>query len=177
MRNGNKLIAVVMGSSSSAVRNANVEGLLLTGFDIMDRRARGERIELTQNLFENPGPSSYASNGRISLSQGEGDADRNSVLVLAKTAPHPLTVVALISSTARNWWVQVGAFRSHNDAKAQIEKLSRQFAKIFDDAEGSVLRGGHEYRARFSGFTQFAAQEACSTVRTHGVSCAVGGPA
>ncbi len=176
MRNGNRLIAVVMGSSSSAVRNANVEGLLLTGFDIMDRRARGERIELTQNLFENPGPSSYAGGGRVPLSQGEGDADPIG-LVLAKTAPHPITVGAPNPSTARNWWVQVGAFRSHNDAKAQIEKLSRQFAKIFDDAEGSVLRGGHEYRARFSGFTQYAAQEACSTVRTHGVSCAVGGPA
>ena len=182
MRNGNRLIAVVMGSSSSAVRNANVEGLLLTGFDIMDRRGRGERIELTQNLFESPG-ASYPSNGRIQLAQGEGDADPIG-LVLAKTAPHPIAVGVPESSpdrtagaTSRNWWVQVGAFRSHNDARAQIEKLSRQFARVFDDAEGSVLRGGHDYRARFSGFTQLAAQEACSTVRTHGVSCAVGGPA
>jgi D-alanyl-D-alanine carboxypeptidase len=182
MRNGNRLIAVVMGSSSSAVRNANVEGLLLTGFDIMDRRARGERIELTQNLFESPGVS-FPANGRIALSQGEGDADPIG-LVLTRSAPRPITVgvtdpsPARVSGTeSRNWWVQVGAYRSHNDAKAQIEKLSRQFARIFDDAEGTVLRGGHDYRARFSGFTQLAAQEACSTVRTHGVSCAVGGPA
>ena len=42
MRNGHRLIAVVMGSSSGAVRNANVEGLLLTGFDVEDRRDRGE---------------------------------------------------------------------------------------------------------------------------------------
>jgi D-alanyl-D-alanine carboxypeptidase (penicillin-binding protein 5/6) len=182
MRNGNRLIAVVMGSSSSAVRNANVEGLLLTGFDIMDRRARGERIELTQNMFESPG-ASFPASGRIPLSQGEGDADPIG-LVLTRTAPHPITVGAAdtpptgtTGGEARSWWVQVGAFRSHNDAKAQIEKLSRQFARVFDDAEGTVLRGGHDYRARFSGFTQLAAKEACSTVRTHGVSCAVGGPA
>jgi D-alanyl-D-alanine carboxypeptidase (penicillin-binding protein 5/6) len=44
VRNGHRLIAVVMGSSSGAVRNANVEGLLLTGFDLQDRRDRGEKI-------------------------------------------------------------------------------------------------------------------------------------
>ena len=41
MRNGHRLIAVVMGSSSGQVRNANVAGSLLTGFDIEDRRDHG----------------------------------------------------------------------------------------------------------------------------------------
>ena len=42
VRDGRRLIAVVMGGSSGAARNANVEDLLLTGFDVEERRARGE---------------------------------------------------------------------------------------------------------------------------------------
>ena len=52
MRNGHRLITVVMGGTSGASRNANVEDLLLTGFDVEERRARGEQILVTQNLFE-----------------------------------------------------------------------------------------------------------------------------
>ncbi|MDB5432818.1 MAG: peptidase, partial [Caulobacter sp.] len=65
VRDGRRLIVVVMGGSSSGARDANVQSLLLTGFDIMDRRSRGERITVAQNLFEPqapaaPPPSQYA---------------------------------------------------------------------------------------------------------------------
>jgi D-alanyl-D-alanine carboxypeptidase len=43
VRNGRRLITVVLGGSSGASRNANVEDLLLTGFDVEERRARCER--------------------------------------------------------------------------------------------------------------------------------------
>ena len=52
VRDGHRLITVVLGGSSGASRNANVEDLLLTGFDIEQRRDHGETIPLTQNLFE-----------------------------------------------------------------------------------------------------------------------------
>ena len=61
VRNGHRLIAVVMGSSSSSARNANVEGLLLTGFDIEERRDRGERLVMTQNMFSNRHGPGFAS--------------------------------------------------------------------------------------------------------------------
>src|SRR5665213_191233 len=72
VRNGHRLIAVVMGGSSGSARNANVEGLLLTGFDVMQRRDRGETVLATQNLFE-PAPSFYLAGSRRSLEQGEAD--------------------------------------------------------------------------------------------------------
>ncbi len=183
MRNGNRLIAVVMGSSSGAVRNANVEGLLLTGFDIMERRAHGERILMTQNLFEAPSGLALSS-ARPPAWQGEGDADPIG-LVLTRTTDRPAVIrlsatapaVAAPASELRHWWVQVGAFRSRREAKAQVEEVARRFARLFEDAEGMVDGGGRAYRARFSGFTQTAAREACSAVRSRGVACAVGGPA
>ena len=54
VRDNHRLIAVVLGGSSTASRNNNVELLLNTGFDIMRRRDSGETLLITQNLFETP---------------------------------------------------------------------------------------------------------------------------
>ncbi len=190
MRNGNRLIAVVMGSSSSAARNANVEGLLLTGFDVLERRARGERLTTAQNLFTQA-PFPYPVSARTPIGQGEGDEDPIDVVLTRNTArPTAMTVSSSMAAAraatppaprpvkpqARNWWVQVGEFRSHRQAKAQVEDVSKRFARLFDNAEGSVDGAGRAYRARFSGFNEQAARDACSTVKSRGLPCEVGGP-
>lgn len=184
VRNGHRLIAVVMGSSSSSVRNANVEGLLLTGFDIEERRDRGERLVMTQNMFGSPAMGQVTM-ARPPVWQGEGDADPIGVVLTRTTSsPAPMMVSQTMAPApkaaprvARNWWVQVGEFRSQNQAKAEIEHVARKFARVFDSAEGSVDASGHKYRARFGGFTENTAKEACTAVRAHGGDCAVGGPA
>jgi D-alanyl-D-alanine carboxypeptidase len=174
MRNGHRLIAVVMGSSSGAVRNANVEGLLLTGFDIEDRRDRGERIIATQTYFQN---------GHGALHDFSGAAPQGDpidvVLTRTNAQPGPLAVASAMPKPppvreSRNWWVQVGQFHSRQAARAQVETVSRKFATLFDSAEGFVDGDGHAYRAKFSGLTQTGAREACSTVKTHGIPCVAG---
>jgi D-alanyl-D-alanine carboxypeptidase len=188
MRNGNRLITVVMGSSSGAARNADVENLLLTGFDVMERRARGERLVVTQNLFEQAqsaglSTARYAHYGPAA-GQGEGEDDPIDVVLTRTTArPTAMTVsntMAAARSTrpeSRVWWVQVGEFRSHRLAMSRVEQLSHEFARVFDDAEGSVDARGGAYRARFSGFNESTARDACAAVRSHGVPCDVKGPA
>jgi D-alanyl-D-alanine carboxypeptidase len=69
VRDGRRLITVVLGGSSGGARNANVEDLLLTGFDVEERRARGETITVAQNLFEQP-----PAEGRLVPQVGQGDA-------------------------------------------------------------------------------------------------------
>jgi hypothetical protein len=88
----------------------------------------------------------------------------------ARPAPAPA------KPEARNWWVQVGEFRSHGQAKAQVETVARRFARLFDAAEGSVDGAGRSYRARFVGFNEQAARTACSTVKSQGMPCEVRGP-
>jgi D-alanyl-D-alanine carboxypeptidase (penicillin-binding protein 5/6) len=185
VRNGHRLIAVVMGSSSSAVRNADVEGLLLTGFDIMDRRDRGERLTMTQNMFGAPREAGR-SVVRPPVWQGEGDADPIGVVLTRTTASAaPLALSQSMTAphqarsqpAARKWWVQLGQFRSERQARSEVARIAHRYARVFDDAEGSVDGRGHAYRARFSGFTEASAREACSRVRAHGQVCAVGGPA
>src|SRR3984957_6571034 len=78
VRDGHRLIVVVMGGSSGAARNANVEDLLLTGFDVEERRSHGENLILTQNMFERSpmmGGSSMAPQGE----PGDGDEDEDAI--------------------------------------------------------------------------------------------------
>jgi D-alanyl-D-alanine carboxypeptidase (penicillin-binding protein 5/6) len=187
VRNGHRLIAVVMGSSSSAVRNADVENLLLTGFDIVERRDRGEKLAMTQNMF-GPPREGAVSVVRPPVWQGEGDADPIGVVHTRTTSsPAPVAVSETMAPAAprtpararenRKWWVQVGEFRSQRQARAEVERVAHRFSRVFDATEGSVDGRGRAYRARFSGFTELAARQACSTVKARGVVCAVGGPA
>ena len=173
MRNGHRLIAVVMGSSSGQVRNANVEGLLLTGFDIEDRRDRGEKILATQTYFEH-GP---AAAGRTILAQRDPPpADPIDVVLTRSTVqPGALNVAnampAARAHESRNWSVQVGVFRTRAAAEAQVAAVSRSFARLLDRADASV--GGHRraFHARFTGMTETAARDACSAVRSRGIAC------
>ena len=173
MRNGHRLIAVVMGSSSGQVRNANVEGLLLTGFDIEDRRDRGEKILVTQPYFER-GPSAFGNT--ILARRDATPADPIDVVLTRSTIqPGALTVASAMPAAKprdlRNWSVQVGVFRTRNAAEAQVTSVSRSFSRLFDRADGSVSGRRHAFRARFSGMTESAAHEACSAVRSRGVAC------
>jgi D-alanyl-D-alanine carboxypeptidase (penicillin-binding protein 5/6) len=186
MRNGNRLIAVVMGSSSGAARNANVEGLLLTGFDIIERRQHGEHLVMTQAMFEQAQPPNLSTAGYAHYGPtGQGDEEDDPIdVVLTRGAarPAPMTVSSSMAAArvnhveTRTWSVQIGQFRSQRQARSQVETVSRKFASLFDNAEGAVDGRGHAYRAKFTGFSQQSAKEACTTVRSRGVPCEVLGP-
>lgn len=167
MRNGHRLIAVVMGSTSGSVRNANVEGLLLTGFDIEDRRDHGERIVATQDLFRPGSPLAARVPGRdpidVVLTRG---AAKPGALAVADSMPNRAAPAA-----SHNWWVQVGEFRSRKAAGQQLSLVSRRYGGAFSDAHPSVEKAGRTWAARFSGFTEPNAREACSTLRSHGAPC------
>jgi D-alanyl-D-alanine carboxypeptidase (penicillin-binding protein 5/6) len=173
VRNGHRLIAVVMGSSSGSVRNANVEGLLLTGFDIEDRRDHGDKIYATQTYFQSG--SGAAAVGR-ELAKPEAASDAiDVVLTRNSNQPTNLTVASAMPKpsphVARNWWVQVGEFRSRQAARVQVESVSRTLASLLDSAEGFVDGGRRAYRAKFSGLTETAAKETCTAAKNHGIPC------
>lgn len=70
VRDGRRLITIVLGGRSTASRNAHVAALMDTGFEVERARARGETIQVAQTFFEargfgigpdNSGPVEYAS--------------------------------------------------------------------------------------------------------------------
>lgn len=55
VRDGKRLITIVLGGRSTASRNAHVAELMDTGFEVERRRAQGEAIQVAQLFFEQRG--------------------------------------------------------------------------------------------------------------------------
>jgi D-alanyl-D-alanine carboxypeptidase len=64
--------------------------------------------------------------------------------------------------------IQVGAYKTRSDARAQIDRLSGRIS-----GSGEVQNGGGGYRARFTGFSLAEAKAACHKLSAHGERCLV----
>lgn len=88
VRDGHRLITVVLGGPTTAVRDNHVADLLNIGFDVMRRRDRGEVITVAQALFEPQIPAApiqYAANGTAPASPAAAPA-RTQTLAAATPA-------------------------------------------------------------------------------------------
>ncbi|MFT4956574.1 MAG: D-alanyl-D-alanine carboxypeptidase [Brevundimonas sp.] len=92
VRDGRRIITVVLGGRSSRTRNAHVAELMDTGFEVERRRAAGEPIQVAQTFFESRGygigsntpsaPVQYAS-----LDRSSGDEEQSTTAVAFTSAP------------------------------------------------------------------------------------------
>lgn len=71
VRDGRRLIAVVLGGSSGAARDAHVADLLNAGFNVAARRARGETVTMAA-MFPEAAPTMMAS-VRPTVEQGDNE--------------------------------------------------------------------------------------------------------
>lgn len=193
VRDGRRLIAVVLGGPSTAWRDNNMEDLLLTGFDVMKRRSRGERTTIAANIYEDE-PSGPIE--RPSVEQGDGDQAGLKIVLTENPRTPPVKVAptmraaqdikpttkAVAQKTAAKkpkgeWGVQVGAFKSKSLANDQLKLVRSRFAKMVADAEGAVEgAAGGAFRAQFQGLTSDAAREACSALKAKRMPCMVLSP-
>ncbi|MGV3579828.1 D-alanyl-D-alanine carboxypeptidase family protein [Brevundimonas sp.] len=106
VRDGKRVITIVLGGRSSATRNAHVAALMDTGFEVERRRAAGERIQLAQAFFEQRGfgiggpdtggPVAYAA---LNGAPTERDEDQGSNGVTWTAAlPPPASVAPTVLS-------------------------------------------------------------------------------
>ncbi|KPF79089.1 serine hydrolase [Brevundimonas sp. AAP58] len=106
VRDGRRLITIVLGGRSSATRNAHVAELMNTGFEVERRRAAGERIQVAQAFFEARGfgiggpdtgtPVAYASLNGAPTSAADGVGQGSNAVAYASlpaaAAPQPTEV-------------------------------------------------------------------------------------
>jgi D-alanyl-D-alanine carboxypeptidase (penicillin-binding protein 5/6) len=107
VRDGRRIITIVLGGRTTASRNAHVAALMDTGFEVERARARGETIQVAQTFFEargfgigpeSNGPIEYAAGA--DAEDGEGGVGSsappsNGVAYAAlPAAPPPVTRVA-----------------------------------------------------------------------------------
>lgn len=186
VRDNRRLIVVVMGGPTTASRDQNAEDLLLTGFDVMRRRAMGEKITVAQNLFE-PEPSGPVIRSGVE----QGDADQDGLKIELASAPASrASRVEIVNprqtklaakdepkTSKAKWAVQVGAFKSKSDAREQIALVNKRFGDHFDGARGAADRQGRTYKAVFTGFSESDAKGACRALKAKRLACQVIGPA
>ena len=172
VKHDRRLIVVVLGGASTAARDNHAQDLLLTGFDVAERRERGERITVAQNLFE-PEPTGQIM--RPSREQGDGEQD--GLKIVLASAPAPAAQTRPSAAADGRWQVQVGAFKSRDLANEQLRLTRRRFTDTFTGAETFVTdRSSGFYRARFTGLTESRAKAACETLKASRQACMVIGP-
>jgi len=173
VRDNRRLIVVVMGGPTRVSRDQNAEDLLLTGFNVMRRRAMGEKIVVAQNMFE---PTEL--NGpvvRPPVEQGDGDQDALKIQ-LTGSPKAPKIAVAPRAAKAR-WAVQVGEFRSKKEAHRQIAFVEKKFGQHVGGARGEAEKAGRRYKAVFTGLAEDDARDTCRAMKSKRLACAVIGPA
>ncbi|MBI1686118.1 D-alanyl-D-alanine carboxypeptidase family protein [Caulobacter hibisci] len=185
VRDGRRLIAVVLGGSSTAWRDNNMEDLLTTGFDVLKRRSHGERTSIAANLYEEDPTGPIM---RPSSEEGDGDQAGLKIVLTDNPKSAPVKVSPTLKAAKEaakpapkkakgEWSVQVGAFQSKSLANKQLSIVRDRFAKAVSDAEGAVVgAAGGAFRAQFQGMTAEAARAACSAISAKRQPCMVIAP-
>lgn len=126
VKDGKRLITIVLGGRSSATRNAHVVELMDTGFEVERRRKHGERIQVAQNFFEERGygvslepPVQYASLTSTPASEDEAEGvgvGSNAVAYTAAVARTPAPTEVIPAPSA----VRASGERPSNNLTASL---------------------------------------------------------
>lgn len=103
VRDGKRIITIVLGGRSSLTRNTHVAQLMDTGFEVERRRGAGERIQVAQTFFEQRGfgigapdtgaPVAYAALNGAPTEREEGIGSSSVAYTALPAAPPPTTTV------------------------------------------------------------------------------------
>ena len=91
VRDGTRIIGVVLGGSSVAARDQHMEDLVNTSFEVLHRRNLGQKITVAQNLHE-PAPTGPIL--RPVVEQGDGDQAGLQIVVGEDSTAHALQASA-----------------------------------------------------------------------------------
>lgn len=93
VRDGKRLITIVLGGRSTASRNQHVAALMDTGFEVERARHNGQLIQVAQTYFESKGfglgPESSTPLQYASVNSSEDDDGAVAYTALAAAAPPP----------------------------------------------------------------------------------------
>lgn len=183
VQDGRRLITIVLGGRSTATRNAHVDELMKTGFEVERLRSNGSDIQVAQNFFEargyglpTPPASTAVAYASVDTPAPTGVGDRTEALNSAPAAA-PLRPVQPAPAPSRaqagTWSVQVGAFKDAKVARDWLGEVTRRFRTHFRNVDTTVMEAGEWYRSRYVGLTREAAEAACAALAERRVTCQV----
>ncbi|HKX11027.1 MAG TPA: D-alanyl-D-alanine carboxypeptidase [Stellaceae bacterium] len=170
VRNGRRLIGVVLGGDSGPARDRRMAALLNDGFD---RTAPDTSSTLVATA--NPAQSFASSDGAFESQSLGARAKR----VLKHLSPIGTAEASTTSKPGREtetgrWGIQVGAFAQQSAA----EKAARAALSALPSAKGHAVSVSKDklYRARIGGFSEKDAEHACQALHKKHHECAIVSP-
>jgi D-alanyl-D-alanine carboxypeptidase len=182
VRNGRRLIGVVLGGMSSFARDQRMAELLDEGFALAARVPVGAtaRLKLASAAPLPPTPQPQAKPPQQAKAPSEKRPPGLKLGAMASVPPPDEDLakvsVAPSASTKKGWAVQIGAYSRPGPAKLAVAKVQKRDAAL-KGRPIEIMRGeGDEdelYRARVVGLTQSAARQACDRLRKQKIECLV----
>lgn len=166
VRDGRRIVTVVLGGRSSRTRNDHVAELMNTGFEVERRRASGETIQVAQTFFESRGygvgaaPSGPVQYAAADTAFGDSDTPSSTTAVAFTSAPANTTGITSTTSSftaALNGApFQDSALRPAREASAPARQTGRWSVQVgaFRDrevADNWLTEINRRFRSQFNG--------------------------
>jgi D-alanyl-D-alanine carboxypeptidase len=173
VRDGRRLVAVVLGGSSARARDLRMVELLESGFALA---AKPSATQVVGNMLPPPPTAKSVAGGQLIPPAKPTASDTFEVASL-----EPLIAAVIAESRAAPgkpiWGIQVGAFNSYQPALTQATRVAQRLGDLVRDAQLLVdeTAAGKKtlYRARFVGLTKQKAQNACRQLKAKAIDCLV----
>lgn len=189
-RDGHRIVAVVLGGTTPALRDRQMTHLLDEGFAEIEMRNDNPVVANAETPQNAPHfrPSSYhsapamadlsvAADGAAQNAQGDSESDGDRAAAAMRQPPPGSVQVASndIMMPATSWAIQVGAFASDQAARAAAVKAERQAHRWLQSGKIQIgLSAGSTsavFRARINGLDQKQAAAACRVLLSQGTKC------
>jgi D-alanyl-D-alanine carboxypeptidase len=164
VRNGRRLIAVVLGGRTSKERDNRVAALLDHGFGVAPLRPNVATIEVAASV----------------------PAVRSAIKAAAQPQVRQPKAIAKTTDAAKprddaakpgSWTIQVGAYKSQKAGQVGLDATGKIIPAQLKGAGSAVIKGRNgSFQARFTGLTKTAAEQACSRLEAKGQDCLVMAP-
>ncbi|WP_246472517.1 D-alanyl-D-alanine carboxypeptidase family protein [Azospirillum tabaci] len=178
VRDGRRLVAVVLGGKSAASRDARMEAILDKAFD---KPSRGSEAPVVARAGDEDAPRTTA--------KGKPSAKPETIAQLASTVSTPAAVrpparlsdeEADTKADGSKWGVQIGAFSTREASNRALNQATKQAPFLLRAAKPAVTpvkaNGSTVYRARMVGLDERTARKVCSELTRSGHRCVTVSP-
>jgi D-alanyl-D-alanine carboxypeptidase len=187
MRDGRRLVAVVLGGRSARSRDLKMIELLDQGFALA---AKKSATQVADDTLPAAPKHKSAKGGAVAIASlipptkpdvATPQAGSIEVETLQVASLEPVSTAAEDtakgSTSTRVWGIQVGAFNSYEPALRAANRASKRVASLVKDAQVVVdetAKGKTTlYRARLIGLSKKNAQVACKKLKSKAIDCLV----
>ena len=165
VRDGRRLIAVVLGGSSSRERDNRVAALLDHGFGV---KPLGRSVSTVAVAAVVPTVRATIKADAPRAEKAVAQSPKPTAKAAAKPAP---------AAKPGSWAIQVGSYKSHKAGQTGLATTEKVIPAHVKGAQGTVLKSRTGvFQARFTGMTKAAAEQACSRLESKGQDCMVVAP-